>query len=163
MNKLKYSVVIFNHDDEVTSKCEYPSRCQAQRKFDKAVTSAPCGNVGRIKLYERVKISRGFGLPPYEFNVLNEWYDNDRDNEPELQVAGYVVASVNTINEQTTLKPIDSEFFDDVDDAVELAKRLARKWSEKNPGLIVFKAIVHVHKDEYIPRAGLRILVDNVE
>lgn len=160
MSKLPFSVVIFNHDDEVTSECKYPSLNRAQHKFDSAVQSAPPA-VGRIKLYEQIEVSRGFGLRPYEFNVLNEWYDNDRNNEPDVQTAGYIVHSARSLNRlPNSSRHNNKTFHETEDDAVRHARHLADKWKLGHEGLIVFKAIKHVQKVEraVTPTTKIRVL-----
>ncbi len=149
MNRMKFSVTLFNYDDEVTSEHRYANKRTAEKKYDKCVTSAQCANVGRVKLYERIPTERAFGMP-FRHDVLREWYDNDRTvPEPEDQLEGYIVHSVRSLNgKATTCRSVNKTFHETTRGAVRAARQLADKWSEDHEGLIVFKAVKHVKKVE---------------
>lgn len=151
MNDLNFSVVLFDYDDNHTSEHKYRNERTARKKYKDCVTSARCANVGRIKLYERKAPSiPSFNLASLRYNyiVLEEWYNNDRPQpEPDFQVEGYIVHSVRTLNGTMSCgRGNNKKFHDDEGAAVEHAKSLAEKWSGGHPGLLVFKAIKHVHK-----------------
>ena len=158
MNKLPYNVIIFDKDDEPTSRCMFPTERAARKRYVKALMSAPCANVGRIQL---TKIA----FP--HVNVLQEWTRwNSEITEPEksdIQTAGYIVHSVRSVNGTTTAhRSTCKTFYETEDQAVRNARQLADKWKLGHEGLIVFKAIKHVQKVEWTPRPGSKIRVSDV-
>ena len=162
MRQLPYNVTIYNCDDEPTSQCKFPTEQAARKRYDKAVVSAECANVGRILLH---KIT--FHAPPFAGSGINwkniaEWIKPVP--EPEIQVSGYIVHSARSVNgKATSCRSVNKTFHETYEDAEQKARMLCDQWNDKHEGVIIFKAITHVHKEEYIPRAGVRIMVDNVE
>ena len=151
MNKLPFNVIIFDKDDEPTSRCMFPTERAARKRYEKAIVSAECANVGRIQLSE--------WLFPGTSDVLGEWTPRESD----VQTAGYIVQSIRTLDKRQNVSPIGGEFFDNDADAVEYAESLAKKWSVNNPGLIVFKAVKHVQKVESKFTVATKIRVLDVE
>lgn len=147
MSKLKYIVALFDKDGEPTSECRYRTLFTARDKFNNAVNSAPCANIGRITLSEWQ--ARGV-CGGYAYVTIKGWV-----LEPELQVAGYVVHSLRTLNDGTGCQPVNKIFHETAEDAVNQAIGLAKKWRDDHEGLIVFKAIKHVHR-------GNGIVIDEI-
>lgn len=150
MNKLPFNVIIFDKDDEPTSRCMFPTERAARKRYEKAVISAPCANVGRVQLTR-------FSFPDAA-EVMEEW-TRETEKPMDIQTAGYIVHSARMAKfEASDLKPII--FHDNMDDAVNQARRLADKWSLGHEGLIVFKAIKHVQKVEraVTPTTKIRVL-----
>ena len=161
MNNLKFSVSLFDYEDNTTSTHQYRDEAAARLKYKECVAFA---NVGRVKLYERVphKFHLGGGRP-WSFNVLEEWYDNDRPQpEPDVQVEGYIVHSIRTLNGTTKCKSVQKDFHETEEGAIRSAKLLAEKWSDNHEGVVVFKAIKHVHKIGLPVVPSNRVVVDDL-
>lgn len=164
MRQLPYHVTIYNCDDEPTSQCKYPTERAARSKYKKAVVSAECANVGRILLCRVSLPARGMiSSNAIRWENIAEWIKPVP--EPEIQVAGYIVHSARSVNDNavTSCKSVNKTFYETYDEAEQKARQLCDTWNDKHEGVIIFKAITHVHKKEYIPRRGIRIRVDNVE
>ena len=141
------------------------SRRAASKRYGQAIVSAECANVHRI-LLQRVQLPApgAFGkFNRVKCENLAEWIKPVP--EPDFQVAGYIVQSVRTLDKRDRVAPIGGEFFDNDADAIDFAKDMAQRWSANNPGLIVFKAIKHVHSEVYTPVRGksYRVAVDDVD
>lgn len=164
MRALPYNVTIYNCDDEPTSQCKYPTERAARKKYDKAVVSAECANVGRILLsYVQLPAAGTFGrFNRVKWENIAEWIKPVP--EPKIQVSGYIVHSARSVNgKATSCRSVNKTFHETYEDAEQKARMLCDQWNDKHEGVIIFKAITHVHKEEYIPRQGIRIMVDNVE
>ncbi len=136
MRKLPFYVLIFDTDDEPISSCQFPTESAARIRYNKAIVSAACANVGRIRLthilFPRV-------------DVIEEWV---AFKEPDVQTAGYIVHSARTLGGVTSCAPVNKTFHETYDVAERQARQLADKWSDGHEGLIIFKAIKHVQKVE---------------
>lgn len=151
MRRLPFHVLIFDTDDEPTSHCQFPTECAARKRYNKAIVSAECANVGRIQL-------------TYIAHVMAEWVAFKEPEKPDVQTAGYVVYSARALNRLSNCGgSLNKTFHKTEDEAVAHARQLADKWSMGHEGLIVFKAIKHVQRVEWTPRPGTRIRVFDVE
>ncbi len=137
MRELRYIVDIFDIVGEPTSSCSFLTEGQAFERYHKAITSAACANVGRIRL----SVRRFSGTSP-----LAQWIR--QPEKPDVQTAGYIVHSARTLDEGLQT-PLSGKIFHNTEhEAVTQARRLADTWSLGHEGLIVFKAIKHVKKIE---------------
>ena len=143
MNELRFIVDIFDIVGEQTSSCSFASGRTAHQRYEQAIVSAECGNVGRINLIKRVP--RAFGLEPHLIKV-NGWIRPV--SEPDVQTAGYIVHSARALDEGLQTALGGKIFHNTEHEAVTQARRLADTWSLGHEGLIVFKAIKHVQKIE---------------
>lgn len=158
MNKLPFHVIVFDICDEQTSHCMFPTERAARKKYEKAVVSAPCANVGRVQLTCVTIPSLGFS----NVKVMEEW-TRETEKPMDVQTAGYIVHSARSVNgKATTCKSVNKTFHETEDDAVQAARKLADTWKLGHEGLIVFKAIKHVQKVKWTPRPGIQIRVFDV-
>ncbi len=158
MNELRFIVNIFDIAGEQTSSCLFASGRTARQRYEQAIVSAECGNVGHINLIKRVP--RAFGLEPHLIKV-DGWIRPV--SEPDIQTAGYIVHSARTVNGRSqSTGEYGKTFHKTGHEAVSAARKLADTWKLGHEGLIVFKAIKHVKKVEYTPRPGTRIRVFDV-
>lgn len=133
------------------------TKCWKRPRDEYYVQTERGGKLGISPMY------RTLGAARAEFNaavsnnkrhsgVTVELYANshvlDRWASPKLQVEGYIVHSLRSLNGNSEFSQHPKTFHKTEAEAVSTAKRLAKQWRSDHEGLVVLKAVKHVHRGD---------------
>ena len=133
--RLRFVVTAFNKHGDALSQHKYANEGFARCKFNRVVHNAESEGFGIHEVVLQECIGSGYCN-------MDKWR-----TPPDEQIEGYIVHSVRSLNgNATSCKSVNKNFHECYSSALVAAKGLAKRWSDKHEGLIIFKAIAHVHK-----------------